>query len=62
MKEDLSQYSDSELSMRVMNDEALYNLRRYPQALQEAITNLFHFTPAQFAELSADIADEINGR
>jgi hypothetical protein len=58
MKEDITHYDDQALSLYVFNDEALYNLRRYPNALQEAITNLFHYTSAQHDVLRQDIIDD----
>ena len=58
MKEDLTRYTDDELSLRVFNDESLYCLRRYPHALQEAIENLFIFTDAQRDQLRDDITDD----
>lgn len=60
MKQDLTGYSDEELSLHVFNTEYLYCLRHYPAALEEAIENLFHFTPAQFDVLLQDIYDDIN--
>jgi hypothetical protein len=56
--EDLTIYSDDELSLHVMNDEALYNLRKYPAALEEAIYNLFKFTAKQYEVLQQDISDQ----
>ena len=52
MKSDLTDYSEDELSMHVFNDEALYNLRRYPKALYEAIDNLFKYTSEQMMVLN----------
>lgn len=57
MRDDLTQFSDRELSLRVFNDKSLYCLRRYPNALQEAIDNLFHYTSAQHDVLKQDIID-----
>jgi hypothetical protein len=56
--EDLTIYSDDELSLHVMNDEALYSLRKYPAALEEAIYNLFKFTAKQYEVLQQDISDQ----
>ena len=57
-KQDLTQYSDDELSLQVFNDESLYNLRRYPAALDEAILNLFEYTNAQYQVLQTDLEDD----
>lgn len=55
-KQDLTDYSDAELSLHVFNDESLYCLRRYPAALAEAISNLFEYTDEQEATLWEDVA------
>ena len=46
-KQDLTDYTDDELSLHVFNDESLYCLRRYRAALGEAIDNLYIYTPEQ---------------
>ena len=57
-KQDLTQYSDDELSLQVFNDESLYNLRRWPETLDEAINNLFTFTNEQYQVLQTDLEDD----
>lgn len=57
-KEDLTQYSDDELSLHVFNCEVLYRLRNHPDALAEAIDNLFIFTDEQLIVLLKDIDED----
>lgn len=51
-KTDLSEYSDSELLMWVLNDEALYRLRKNKSALFELIDEIFIYTNEQKNELA----------
>jgi hypothetical protein len=53
---DLREYSSSELSNWVMNDEYLYKLRHYPtSALKEALDECFLYTDEQWDELQEDL-------
>ena len=60
--QDLTQYSESELSMWVFNDEYLYN-NRHRMHLKSILDDLFIYTDEQWIELQADLEadyDEIN--
>jgi hypothetical protein len=59
VKDDLTMYSDDELSLVVMNTECLYNLRRDRSALTDAIEELYTFTGIQWITLLNDIADDL---
>lgn len=52
--EDLTQYSNAELSLHVFNDESLYNIR-HRAFLKATLEELFLFTPEQWEELEADL-------
>ena len=56
-KNDLTQYTDSELSLWVFNDEGLYR-QRHSEYLKETLRELFIFTNAQWEELQQDLADD----
>lgn len=56
-KQDLTKYSDSELSLVVMNDEGLYNMR-HQQNLRHTLEEFFIFTDEQWNELEQDLKDE----
>lgn len=58
-KTDISEYSDSELSMLVMNDETLYSMRYDSTFLTGLIPNVYIYTAAQFEELENDLAEEL---
>lgn len=55
---DLTQYSDSELSLRVFNDEYLYSIRHNSYRLEYMIVLSFNYTSEQWDELQADLAEE----
>lgn len=60
---DLTEYSDAELSMHVMNDEYLYKMRRQPlRALRETLEEMYIFNDDQWADLvetiEADLEEE----
>lgn len=59
MKQDLTQYSDNELSLVVMNDEGLYRMRRNSQFIG-LLKDLFLFTEEQLEVLEQDLKDEEN--
>ena len=56
-KQDLTEYSDSELSLMVFNDEGLYRMRRRP-GLKELLEEYFVFTEEQWEQLENDILEE----
>lgn len=56
-KQDITQYSENELSLLVFNDEGLYRLRRQ-RLFAEMLRELFIFTDEQLAVLQQDLADE----
>lgn len=57
-KQDLREYSDSELSLIVFNDEGLYRMRRNKTALLETLNELFLYNSDQLAELEQDLEDD----
>ena len=54
----LTQYSNSELSLRVFNDEGLYSIRNDREYLLYIIEGHFIYTPEQMAELICDLDDD----
>lgn len=58
--QDLTNYSDQELSLLVFNDEGLYRMRHNVTALKETINELFKYTPEQMTELEQDLGDDAN--
>jgi hypothetical protein len=59
MKQDITEYSDSELSLLVMNDEGLYRMRRSSN-LRAELEQVFIFTDEQWDELAQDLQEEEN--
>lgn len=59
MKQDITEYSDSELSLIVMNDEGLYRMRRSSN-LRAELEQVFIFTDEQWDELAQDLQEEEN--
>lgn len=57
-KQDLTQYSDDELSLLVFNTESLYEGRHWP-GFFETIDDLFVYTEAQMDVLKQDLADDL---
>ena len=55
---DLTQYSDRELSLHVMNDEYFYNERGNKDYLMALINEQFEYTQEQLDELLNDLAEE----
>ena len=53
-KTDLTNYSDSELSLVVFNDEYLYNIR-HRSHLIDTLNELFIYTDEQLEELKQDL-------
>ena len=56
-KQDITEYSDSELSLIVMNDEALYRMRRSAD-LRALLEESLIFTQEQWEELAQDLQEE----
>ena len=56
-KQDLTQYSDGELSLVVMNDEYLYG-KRNSRNLKGLLEELFIFSEEQWEELENDLKEE----
>ena len=54
MTESLTPYSDQELSLRVFNDEGLYD-ERHTAGLFDLLSEIFTFTDAQRRELVWDL-------
>jgi hypothetical protein len=57
-RQDLTQYSDSELSLHVFNDETLYRMC-HRSGFDEVIDQLFIYTPEQWHELAQDLGDDL---
>lgn len=57
-KEDLTRFSDSELSMRVFNDEVLYRARRNKNYLMDILNHTFIYTSEQLEELKVDLEED----
>ena len=57
MKEDLTEYSDSELSLRVFNDEGLYRMRRSRDFI-DTLKEFFIFSDEQEEELKTDLEED----
>ena len=56
--QDITMYSDDELSMIVFNDEFLYNGRHKSYFIKE-IEEFFIYTPEQLEVLIQDIQDDL---
>ena len=56
--QDITHYSDSELSDIVFNDESLYNMRHNVDGLMGHIQESFLFNDDQRQELIQDLKDE----
>jgi len=59
MKKDITEYSENELSLIVMNDESLYLERHKPDFI-ELIDEYFIYTDEQKSVLIEDLADELS--
>jgi len=59
MRQDIREYSDSELSMLVFNDEMLYK-RRHSYHFMSLLEDIFLFTDGQKEELITDLAEDLN--
>jgi hypothetical protein len=56
--EDITRYSDDELSLIVFNDEYWYGQRKNTKVLEYNLRECFKFTDEQLQVLRADIATE----
>lgn len=57
-KQDLTQYSDSELSLLVFNEEWLYNDRHKPWFI-DSLEEFFIYSAKQLGELKQDIQADL---
>jgi hypothetical protein len=57
-KQDITMYSDLELSLLVFNTESLY-LQRHDNQFNDTVNEYFTFTPEQLAVLVDDIQDDL---
>jgi hypothetical protein len=60
MKQDITNQSESELSLIVFNDEWFYNVRHRTGFLN-IIDETFIYTTAQLEELKRDLQDDLEG-
>lgn len=60
MKQDITEYSENELSLLVFNDEYLYRMRRNRRLLIASINDMFEYTEKQLEVLNQDLDDEEN--
>ena len=58
---DITEYTDAELYIRVMNEEPLYAIRRDPGALLESLRRRYVFNIPQAQFLWEALADEEEG-
>ena len=58
-KQDLTKYSDSELSLMVFNDEMLYKMRNRRNFI-ETLREIFIFSESQLNELNQDLKNYRN--
>ncbi len=58
-KQDITEFSDDELSLIVFNDEGLYRMRRNSQLIGY-LKDLFIFTDEQLEVLEQDLKDDEN--
>lgn len=66
MKQDIRQHSEQELSLIVMKDEGLYNMRRSilracDQSRPSILSDLFEYTEEQLQILVQDIREDLEG-
>ena len=60
-KQNITGYTDQELSLLVFNDESLYVLRHKPGFIEDVIKDCFTFTNEQLAVLEVDLLDDAQG-
>ena len=58
-KQDLTQYSDQELSLLVFNTESLYLYRRDFRLLKALLDESFYYTMDQLEVLEQDILEDL---
>lgn len=58
--EDITQYCDDELSLRVFNDEPLYNMRSDRAELFGTLAMLFNYTQLQMDILQINLAEDLH--
>ena len=58
--QDLTQYSDDELSLQVFNDEGLYSMRHDTGNLLEVLEEIFTYSFEQMEVLLTDLADDLD--
>ena len=58
-KEDITMHSDNELSLIVMNEESLYNIRRRISRNPRMLDELFIYTETQLETLLIDIEQDL---
>lgn len=56
--QDITHYSDNELSLIVFNDETFYNMRSHIGSLIAFLKEFFIFTNSQLEILKADIEED----
>ena len=56
--QDLTNYSDQELSLQVFNEEGLYNMR-HDGGLFKILHELFIYTDEQRVELESDLVEDM---
>jgi hypothetical protein len=56
--EDLTKYGEQELSLRVMNEESLYN-DRHSLNFIDSLREIFVFNSEQLEELKTDLEDDL---
>lgn len=59
-KQDLTEYSEDELSLVVMNDEGLYRMRRHFLRHTDFLDEIFIYTDEQLDILREDIESDLN--
>ena len=59
-KQDLTEYSEDELSLFVMNDECLYRMRREFLRSTNVLDDCFIYTSEQLDILREDIESDLN--
>lgn len=60
MKQDLTGYSENELSLIVMNDESLYLIRKTIMRHPGLLNEFFIYTDEQLEVLTNDLNDDYN--
>jgi len=61
MRNNITEYSDEELSLTVMNDYELYKMRRLPlRLLRETLEEIFIFTTEQWEDLVETIEADLD--